>query len=327
MKEKNPCFLFLGPELGEKHAALDVLRKKIAVNTGGQSIPAEETVYYAGETPAGDMISNLQNSSLFAEHRLFLIKNAENIRKKEDTALFTSYIESPQKDTTLVFISEENSIAKGLEKAVPAGAKRVFYELSDSRKTEWIRDFFYRQGSKITSDGILTILELVENNTEALSRECSRLMHFLDKDKEISPAEIEKWLSHTREESAFTLFSRISAGDFDRSLESLRTLLAAKVDPIVIFSGLLWCFRKLRDFISLEEAGIRDEFEYRKIGVIAPQARRDYSSAARLYNSAGVDSCISLTAEYDYKIRSSNTFPKYVLMDEYLYKIHFEATN
>jgi len=328
MKNKNPCFLFLGSELGEKRAALDELRKNLNASYGS---PAEESVYYAGEIPTGDIISNLQNSSLFADSRLFLIKNAENIRKKEDIDLFASYMASPQSDTVLVFISEENSISKGLEKAAPPGAKRVFYELSDSRKTEWVRDFFYKHGSKISNDSIQTILELVENNTEALARECSRLVHFLEKDKEISkevnPEEIEKWLSHTREESAFTLFSRISTGDFIRSLESLRMLLAAKVDPIVIFSGLLWCFRKLRDYLSLEEAGIRDDFEYRKIGIIAPQAKRDYSSAARFYSSAGVESCISLTAEYDYKIRSAHTFPKYILMDEYLYKIHFEARN
>ena len=324
MKEKNSCFLFLGSEIGEKKAALDELRKNLSTN---YKSPAEETVYYAGEIPTGDIISNLQNSSLFADSRLFLIKNAENIKKKEDIDLFASYIISPQSDTVLVFISEENSIAKAIEKNIPPGAKRVFYELSDSRKSEWIRDFFYKHGFKISNDSILTILELVENNTEALARECTRLIHFLEKDKDISPAEIEKWLSHTKEESAFTLFSRISTGDFIRSLESLRMLLAAKVDPIVIFSGLLWCFKKLRDYLSLKEAGVRDDFEYRKIGIIAPQAKRDYSSASRIYNTAGVEFCISLTAEYDYKIRSSNTFPKYILMDEYLYKIHFEATN
>ena len=322
MGERNSCYIFLGPELGEKETALTELRKRIAVAALRESSSAAElTVYYAGETAIGEIVSNLQNGSLFADTRLFLIKNAEYIKKKDDIDLLASYMASPESNTTLVLISEENSIAKGLENAVPPSSKRVFYELSDQRKGEWVKTFFRHEGIKLGDEGILTILELVENNTEALRRECSRLVLFLDKDKEISPAEIEKWLSHTREESPFTLFTRIAGGDFSRSIESLRIMLAAKVDPISIFSGLLWCFKRLRDAVALEEAGINNDFEYRKIGITAPRARRDYSAAARLYNSAGVETCISLTAEYDYKIRLANNFPKYILLDEYMYKI------
>ena len=317
----NNCFLFLGPELGEKQAALDELRKKITAGSRGQA--PEETVYYAGETSAAKIVSALRNLSLFAQSRLFIVKNAGEFKKKEDIDLLCSYIKSPQTDTVLVLISEENSISRSLENAVPASAKRVFYELPDQKKTDWVKNYFYNEGFTLNDDAVLAILELVENNTEALRRECSALSLFLEKNREIGPDEVEKWLSHTREESVFSLFTRIAGGDFSRSLQTLRILLAAKVDPIAILSGLLWCFRKLRDYVSLREAGVTDEWEFRKIGIITSGARRDYSEAAGLYDSYGVETLISLTAEYDYKIRQANTFPKHILMDEYLYKIHF----
>jgi len=319
MAANNSCFFFLGPELGEKQTALNELRKKITRGV------LEETVYYAGETPAPEMVSAFRNGSLFSESRLFLIKNAENFKKKEDIDLLASYMASPQDDTTIVLLSEENSISKILEKAVPSAPKRVFYELSDKMKSDWVGNFFKNEGMNVTADGILTILELAENNTEALKRECSSLVLFFNKGDEIGPADVEKWLSHTREESAFTLFARIAGGDFSRSLQSLRVLLAAKTDPGKILSGLLWCFKKLRDYANLDEAGVTDDWEYKKIGVIAPQAKRDYSGAARLYGSSGAETCISLTAEYDYKIRMANTFSSQILLDEYLYKIHFMA--
>ncbi|MCL2477998.1 MAG: DNA polymerase III subunit delta [Treponema sp.] len=310
----------MGPELGEKQTALDELRKKF------RSEP-EETVYYAGETAAGEIVAALRNGSLFSESRLFIIKSAENFKKKDEIDLLASYMVNPQNDTVLVLLSEENSIAKQLEKAVPPQAKRVFYELSDQKKAAWVRDFFTGSGLKITPDGVLTVLEMVENNTAALKGECARLILFFNKGDELGPAEVEKWLSHTREESAFTLFSRIADGDFSRSLQSLRVLLAAKTEPQAILAGLLWCFRKLRDYVNLSESGVTDEWEYKKIGVIAPQARRDYSGAARLYDSAAVETCISLTAEYDYKIRAAGVFPKQILLDDYLYKIHSSAVS
>ncbi|MCL2832326.1 MAG: DNA polymerase III subunit delta [Treponema sp.] len=316
MTPKSPCLLFLGPELGEKQTALEELVKSLGPS-------AEKTVYYAGETPAGQMVSAMRNGSLFADNRLFIIKSAENFKKKDELDLLAAYMASPAHNTVLVLISVENSISKVLEK--PPAVKRVFYELSDQKKSEWVKNFFNSEGMNLTSDGVLTILEMVENNTAALQRECARLIMFFKKGDEIGPAEAEKWLSHTREESVFTLFSRIAANDFERSLQSLRILLAAGTEPQTIFAGLLWCFRKLRSYINLKNQNITDEWEFKKIGIIAPQARRDYSSASRYYNYAGAEALISLTAEYDYKIRKSNTFPKHILMDEYLYKIHSEA--
>jgi len=310
---KAGTWLFLGPEIGEKQNAIEEIRKKLSAGA-----PPEETVFYAGETTVSAMVSVMLNGSLFADKRLFLVKSAEGIKKKEELDLLSPCLASPPADTFIILISEETSVAKGLEKAVPPANKRVFWELLDSRKTEWVRNFFMREGFKINSEGIETILELVENNTAALKQECSRLILFLDKGREIGGEEAEKWLSHTREESPFTLFSRIAAGDFSRSLESLRTLLAAKETPPAIFAGLAFCFRKLHSYLSLKEAGITDEWEYKKIGVSSPGAKRDYSAAGRRYSSADAETCLALTAEYDMLLRSSGTFPEQILMDRYL---------
>jgi DNA polymerase-3 subunit delta len=319
MTERQSCWLFLGPELGEKNQALKELKTKLSV----RGAEPELTTYYAGETPAGEMVSAMQNGSLFADSRLFIIKNAENLKKKEEIDLIASYMASPESNTVLVLISEENRIASGLEKAAGPSARRVFYELSEQRKTDWVKDFFGNAGFRLNNDAIETLLELVENNTLALQRECSRLIPFLNKDKETGPEEIEKWLAHTREESAGILFSRIAAGDFQRSLESLRTLLQAKESPIsILVGGLLWRFRKLRDYMFLQEAGIRDEAEYRKIGIFTLQDKRDYASASRRYNFEAAESCIRITAEYDLLARQAYSFPDYILMDTYLYKIY-----
>jgi len=155
-----------------------------------------------------------------------------------------------------------------------------------------------------------------------LRQECSRLTLFLDKSREISGEDAEKWLSHTRQESAFTLFSRIAAGDLSRSLESLNVLLEAKETPPAIFAGLASCFRKLTNYLALKEAGINDEGEFRKIGVSSPGAKRDYAAAARRYSSAAAETCLALTAEYDLLLRASGTFPDQILMDKFLYKVH-----
>jgi DNA polymerase-3 subunit delta len=312
------CYLFLGPEIGEKEDAVGEIRKRL--RRGGSF---EETSFYAGETPVSRICAALLNGSLFSDSRLFLIKNAELITKKDETALLASYIASPEPSTTLILISGETGISKVIEEKIDRKNRRVFWELFENRKTEWVESFFRRGGCRIDAGGIEAILELVENNTDALRRECSKLMLFMGKDGIINGADVEKWLSHTREESAFTLFSRIAAGDLSKGIESLHALLAARETPQAILAGLAWCFRKLRDYLALGGAG---EAGMRKIGLANPKARSDYTLAAGRYDMDAAEDCLSLTAEYDMLVRSCGAGLEPILMDLYLCKIHGRAS-
>ena len=319
-KPRESAYIFLGPELGKKQDAIDEIRKK---NTGASGL--EETVFYAGETPASVMAAAIQNQSLFADKRLFIIKNAEQLKKKDEVTLIAACMTGLEDGVTVILLSDEFKLAAGLDDASLKENRRVFYELFESEKTEWVRSCFRREGFTIQAEGVTTILELVENNTEALRRECSRLMLFLHKDRPVTAADVEQWLSHSREESAFTLFSRIATGDISKALESLHTLLAAKESAQSILAGLAWCFRKLRDYLNLRESGGMNPFELKKIGVSAPKARDDYAAAARRYSAAAADACLALTAEYDIQLRALGSPLETVLMDAYLVKIFQNA--
>jgi DNA polymerase-3 subunit delta len=313
---KGSCFLFLGPEIGEKQDAVNEIRRNMTKTAG---TPPEETSFYAGETAVADILSLLRNGSLFSDSRLICIKNAEVFKKKEEVEALAAYIKAPQKDTTLIFISDGFGLAKGLEQAVASGAKRIFWELFEDRKTEWVASFFRRAGYTISGEGIETILEMVENNTDALGRECSRLMLFLDKEKPVTGGDVEQWLSHTREESAFSLFSRIAQGDLPKSIEILHTLLAAKERSISILAALTWCFRKLRDYLQLIKSGNAAEGEYKKIGLASAKVRRDYVEAARRFSQA--DTALSLIAEFEVLLRSAGSAPELIIWDLLLYRL------
>jgi DNA polymerase-3 subunit delta len=313
------CLLFLGPELGEKDMAVAEIRRSLGSGF-------EETSFYAGETAAGEISAALRNGSLFADTRLFLIKNIEALKKKEDLELLASYIRSPGQGTTVILLSDETRVPKALEEAVPPAGRRIFWELFENRKAGWVRDYFRREGCRISDEGIARILELVENNTESLGRECGRLARFLGAGKIIGADDAEEWLSHSREESSFTLFSRLAAGDLSRSLESLHALLGAKESFQSILGGLGWCFRRLRDYQALAEAGKltggrSDDFELRKIGLSSPKGREDYQRAHRFYGPGAAGRFLSLTAEYDIRLRSSGGALEALLLEMFLYKL------
>jgi len=315
---KGRNYLYTGPEIGERNDALQALRKALAKAAG---FPPEEHSFYCGETKMGDVASLLRNASLFCEQRLILLKNAEHIKKKEDVDLLCDYLAAPADDTVLVLLSDEISVDKKIDAAIPKDSRRIFWELFEDRKTEWVGAFFRREGYRISPNAIESILELVENNTEALRRECSRLLPFLKKDRVIEEAEIENLLAHTREESAFSLFARIAEGDLARALETVRSLLAAKEVPVQILAGLLWCFRRLGDYIALVESGRCNDFELKKAGLSSKKAQRDYVAAAKRYSARDVELCVALLAKYDIQFRSSGSGVEDILMDTLVYAL------
>ncbi|MCL2209215.1 MAG: DNA polymerase III subunit delta [Treponema sp.] len=322
--QKN-VFIFLGPELGKKQDALDSAEKKFK--------GAEKFNFYANETPAGTIADTLQNMNLFNEKRIVIVKNAEFIKKKDEMEILSSCVKNMEESAALVFISDENKLASGLEDAlmkagVPKTNKQVFYELFEREKNEWVRQFFKNEGYEIDRDGISVILELVENNTSALRQECSRLIGFLPKDRPVNPKDIDRWISHNREESAFTLFSRIASGDMTKSLESMSVMLMSKESSQSIFAGLAWSFRKLGDYIALsEESGNPDSFELKKIGILSPMQKDNYAAAAKRYTAEDAEKCLALTAEYSILMRSQAAALENILMDKYIISIFKSASN
>ena len=302
-------FLFLGPELGEKQDALNTLRAKLINKTPAHS-GIEETGFYAGETPLTDIASVIRNGSLFSEERLIIIKNAELIKKKDEAELLASCLRHLEQGTTVVLVSEETRLDKRIEEAVIKKNKIIFWELFENKKNEWLAAFFRRSGCHIDESGIGAILEMVENNTDALGRECSRLVLFLGKDKTITGEDVEQALSHTREESAFTLFAAIARGNLSLSMEILRLLSASKQSVQAIIAGLAWCFRRLGDFLALGAAG---EAELRRIGITTSRARSDYTAAARRWPRS--DGALALIGEYEYLLRSSGAAWEEILLD------------
>jgi DNA polymerase-3 subunit delta len=316
---KSSAYIFLGPEIGKKQDEIDLIRKKLSEN-GAAAGAYEETVFYSGETPIANIVNTIQNHSLFAQSRLFIIKNAEQIKKKEEINAVAACMKELETGDALILVSDEFKLSAGLDDACPRENRKVFYEMFEREKNAWVRSFFQRAGREIDPSGVDAILELVENNTDAMQRECSRLVFFLPKDRPARAEDVEQWLAHSREESAFTLFARIASGDSSKAIESLHTLLAAKESPIGILAGLAWSFRKLRGYLALSENGEPDNFELKKIGLSAI-TKSNYAAAARRYNARDVENCLAVTAEYDILTRASGQALEETLMDVYILKI------
>jgi DNA polymerase III subunit delta len=311
-------YLLLGPEIGEKNAFIDKLRAEIAKEAG--SAPDEER-RYCQETKPSELVSGLLNGSLFAQRRLVLYSGVEALGSKADVATLAAYLRSPAPDVTLVLLSDEAGADKALKDAVGEAGCKVFWEMFEDRKEEWVRSFFRKEGFRISPDAIEAVLELVENNTDALRSECSRLALFLPKDKEIGEEDVESCLSHNRFEDAFSLFARMASDSLEDALECLEKILSSKEgEPIGVIAGLSWSFKRLEGFQRLKAGGTGQDEAFLRSGIKSKKLQATYREADRRYPLPVCRAVLSRLLDADLALRSLGASMEKTAMQRAVYE-------
>ena len=312
-----PAWLLLGPEVGEKADFLSALRSELSAKAGGA---LEESRAWVTDTAPGALVSSLMNSSLFSPLRLVVYSGVEGLGSKTAAAPLVQYLANPARDAVLVMLSDEVTIEKSLKDAVGAANTKVFWELFEDRKEEWIRYFFRKEGIGIDQEAVEAILELVENDTASLRSECARLALFVPKGSPVTGEIIETWLSHNRSEDAFSLFDRMASGGLREALESLEKILFSKEgEPIAILAGLQWCFRKLEAYQRNLAAGMGQDEAFTKAG-IRKMKQKNYRQAAATFPPAACRAILSRIVDTDSLLRSSGSVSDKLAMQTFVYQ-------
>lgn len=329
-----PIYLFSGPEFGERNDAVSAVKEQLKKKYGS----LEEYLYYYVETSVDSALEMLQTESLFSACTCVVYRGAEGIKKKDEIEELSKWIESlgfdgkkeGRQSSVLILVSDEISCDSKLEKLIPKENRKQFWEMFDNRKVPWIKDYFKKNGFIIDDDACEEILDLVENNTEALKAECSRFFVCFPQGSRITVQNVEELITHNRSESAFTLFDAMSdialapEKRLENALSILQKLrLSKESSPVVIIAGLSFCFRRLFTWHSLisEYGGVPDEFTCKKNGFTSKKSRTQYSQAQKIWNLGQTAAIQALLSSTDMEIRSGGTNVEETLLELMIYSI------
>jgi DNA polymerase III subunit delta len=314
----NNVYLLLGPEEGEKNTFIENQIKSIKKQIGED--PEVEKVYPYG-TDMVDIVSGLENVSLFSGHRVVILNNTEEIKQGAGLNVLVDYCNNPSDNSTLFMLSETVSgVSKKIEKAVPKKSRIIFWELFENRKADWIRGYFMKKNIRIDADAVSLIIEMVNGNTMDLKNECGKLSLFFGENTELKIEDIEKYLFHSKEENVFTLFNFIAARDLPGALEALNKILLSKEsEPVGIIAGVLWQVRKLLEFKKLVSHTYSPDDAFVKINIRNKRSRKIYSTAEKNYTLSEIRSLIILINEYDERIRSVKGDMHHNLLELFIY--------
>lgn len=316
----SPIYLFTGPEIGERNMAVAKIKDSIARQYGALDLHN----VYAGLTPVSQILSLLQTGNLFNNAICVVLNNAQEITKKDEIEMIVNWAKSSMSfPAFLILTSDEISINKTLENIVPKAQKQIFWELFENKKREWISRFFSKEKMRITEEAIDSILELVENNTEMLKTSCSHLVLFFDEGKNIEAKDIETLLSHTKEETPFSLFDSITYLNLSQSLSITEKLLQIKnTSPIQIIAGLSFCFRRLLDWHAVTKANsVFNEMALKSKGFTSKTAIEQYKRAGKNFSIKDTERILSLLNYIDFEMRLTGVNFQNVLLEHLIYLI------
>jgi len=312
----EPIWLLAGPENGEKLIFLKQIRKKLTEDFGEEP---EAHRFYPFESSISDIISLIKNGSLFSAWKLIVIGQADLLRKAEIDEL-KAYLKNPSDDAVIILTSDESSLKNGLTKLVPKQNTKIFWEMFEGQKKGWLSGFFRNRKINIESGAIDLLLNLIENNTDDMKKECEKLAVFFGEGAQITKADIETFFYHGKEENVFSLFNHIAAADLAGSVDVLqKIMLGSENNTVQLLGGLMWQIRNLQNIASQLGRGESFQSACYKSNIRAKKAQATYSEALKHYNEKNLRNIVRLTADYDIKLRTARQDQRELMAQIYLY--------
>ena len=319
-----PFYAFTGPEFGLRTEAVDSIKSSLKKKFG----EIDEHLFYLQETPFSEVMTILQSGTLFSDGVCIVCKNAELLKKKDEVQMISEWLDDAAESSVLILVSDEISLDSKVEKLVPPANRKKFWEMFEDKKLPWLYGFFQKNGYTIEEDAARLVLELIENNTQALSAECSRFFICFPKGHCITADDVDSVLTHTREENAFSLFNQIATPssnpeqNFSKALEILQKIRLSKENSsVMIIAGLTSCFRKLLTWHNLVQKGSTDDFTLKTNGFSGPLMQKQYRNAAKVWTKGQTSAILAVLASTDSSIRSGGTAMEDLLLQKMLYEI------
>lgn len=256
-------YILLGPEEGEKNNLIRKIKSTVLENW-----PDTECYsFFVGDDDESSYIAAVSQPSLFASHRFITIRGLDELKKTDEVYLQTiEAVKDNQPDLTLIITSTDTQTSKFDKVILDAAGKertRIFWELKEADKINWIYRKVREEHFDITRDAVSEILSTVENNTEEMKNLVLSITNFLRIKGEKSTIEredIEAYSTASKGENGYTLFKALGEKDLDRALRIVDSILlndSRNILPAFTVAGNQ--FRRLEAALKMKKNGAMEK--------------------------------------------------------------------
>ncbi|HOU97279.1 MAG TPA: DNA polymerase III subunit delta [Bacteroidales bacterium] len=325
----KPIYFLMGEEPYFIDAISDYIEENV-LNEAEKSFNL--TVAYGKDTDLASIVSLAKRYPMMSNYQVVIIKEAQNIKNLDASEVgkkinpLLSYLQQPLSSTILVVcykgkkLEKNRKIYKAIEKCGVIFESKKIYE---TKLPAWIINQFKLRGKTIEPKAANLMADFIGNNLSSIINEINKLLIFLENEKEINVAHIEKLIGISKDFNNTELLKAIGTKNIT---QANRILLYFQSDPRQhpVQQTIVWLFEYFSKVILYKDfQNLSDNEISSKIGV-PPYFLDDYKNAAKLYPRNQLIQNIHIIREYDMKSKGVDSVADgHELLKEMVYKIMY----
>jgi len=259
------------------------------------------------ENSSDDILEDLQTVSFFAEKKVIVIRNIDELEKEDEFVVksWVTYFEKPNPDVILIIAMQELLP----ETSLLGGAlfKYAFIEkVKDMEKKDYpdfIKNMFKKYQYQISDDAVEALLERTNLDFNLINQEAEKLMLFAYDTKEINEKAVILLVSRNLEENIFELTNALLSKNQTKTIEIFYDLVARNEDPLRILTNIVGKVRELMHTKLLLDKGYRQDQIAEHFHIKSGRAYYLVKNAQGV-NFAQLENHIKKLSKLDYEIKS-----------------------
>lgn len=217
-----------------------------------------------------DIIEDANMPSLFKGNKLIIVYNSTFLKEeKQDNNLniIENYLKSPNKDTYLVFILEEEKLDTRRKIVKLFNEKAKVYEctkLDNQTTSTYIQNYLTTKNYKIDISTINILINRLGNNISSIKNELDKIIINKKNSSTITKEDINYIKETNADATIFTLIEAICNKETEKSIKLYRKFIYESVEPVKIIALLASKYRLIYQVKILYQEG-KNKYDISKI--------------------------------------------------------------
>lgn len=305
----NPVYYLMGDEPFFIDSISDYIREN--------ALPEEardfnQIVLYGNETNMNEVIQRARSYPMGADRQVIIVKEAQNLMKKDSEAgptspseILSAYLQHPQPSTVLVFCHKNGSLDKRKKVVAVIEKNAILFEskkLKDEALPQFVEEWLDEQDLKMSPKAVSMLCESVGADLSRLNNELNKIATALPEgQKEITPEFIEEHVGISKDFNIFefkdalinkNVFKANQIASYYESNPKTYPIQLVTAAIFPYFSNLMLAFYAP----DKTDKGIADQLDLKSTWGV-----KDYTTGMRNYTATQTMQIISTIRKYDAK--------------------------
>ncbi len=269
----NNIWFLGGTELGQQEKEYQKIRAHVTACIQKQEADAQiyNATFFIGEDDEV-LIDEILSSSLFMRYKVITVQGIHKASAAASVKIAQACTNASE-EIYLILRGDGHKLHISLERIIPKSHTKIFWKLSDSDYSHYVFEKARDMNINLHPDAVDLIVYLAGEHTYELDMILMSIAQHVAKENEgekisshvqtqesyspslqkkaiVKKESIEKWITHYKSESVFSLFSMLALHRYEDATDILSTLIQAQENPVSIVAGIVY---QIKNALRIQE--------------------------------------------------------------------------